>query len=163
MSTLYVDNLQPNLGSRVMAAGHVVQVVTYQNTSYLNTQTTGWMDTGATVSITPTSTSSKIIIFYNESFQGDVDVDSTDVRGRCRLLRGTTEIIAEDTPGGSFIASRGGQQAASMTSIVYEDSPNTTSTVTYKGQAAFISSSGSRNFRVNYNKLGNITVMEIAQ
>ena len=163
MSTLYVDNLQPNLESRVLIPGHVVQVVNYQNSSVINTQTTGWMDTGATVSITPTSATSKILVIYNEAYQGDVDVDGQDVRARVRILRDATEIKADSTGGGSFIASRGGQQAGAMLNITYEDSPNTTSTVTYKAQSAFISSTGSRNFRVNYTGLGNITVMEIAQ
>ena len=40
MSTLYVDNLEPNLGSRVLAAGHVVQVVQATHTTQTELTTT---------------------------------------------------------------------------------------------------------------------------
>mgnify|MGYP001112254252 CR=1 FL=1 len=33
MSTLYVDNLQPNLGSRVSVSGHVIQVQPFSSTT----------------------------------------------------------------------------------------------------------------------------------
>lgn len=46
MSVLYVDNLQPNLGSRVMAAGHVVQVKQASSNSRFTTQSTSFVDTG---------------------------------------------------------------------------------------------------------------------
>ena len=65
MSTLYVDNLQPNLGSRVMAAGHVVQVVSAETNSQVQNTTTSYIDTGLTATITPTSASSKIAILLN--------------------------------------------------------------------------------------------------
>ena len=61
MSTLYVDNLQPNLGSRVMAAGHVVQVVEGSSgTFHTFNGVSGWLD--LTASITPTSASSLILV-----------------------------------------------------------------------------------------------------
>lgn len=63
MSTLYVDNLQPNLGSRVMAAGHVVQVVRNEISAGVqlaeNATTNSFSDIVSTT-ITPTATSSKI-------------------------------------------------------------------------------------------------------
>ena len=63
MSTLYVDNLQPNLGNRVMAAGHVVQVVRNETTASTvlaqNATSNAYADVVSTT-ITPTATSSKI-------------------------------------------------------------------------------------------------------
>jgi hypothetical protein len=50
MSTLYVDNLQPNLGSRVSIPGHVIQVVKWN--PVVNTTTTvdssTWVDLATT-------------------------------------------------------------------------------------------------------------------
>ena len=63
MSTLYVDNLQPNLGSRVMAAGHVVQLISNQSTAHFTSSGGDQsMSNVLSATITPTSTSSKIKI-----------------------------------------------------------------------------------------------------
>lgn len=44
MSTLYVDNLQPNLGSGVHIPGHVVQTKTLKTTSSLTSTSTTYID-----------------------------------------------------------------------------------------------------------------------
>ena len=77
MSTLYVDNLQPNLGSRVMAAGHVVQVQTrkWPNTGFSSTSNSLVGVTDFYVDITPTSANS-IILF--QSSVSMVNTGTTD-------------------------------------------------------------------------------------
>ena len=60
MSTLYVDNLQPNLGSRVMAAGHVVQVVSKETSAAISLAQSNSHSNVITHVITPTSSSSKV-------------------------------------------------------------------------------------------------------
>ena len=60
MSTLYVDNLQPNLGSGVHAAGHVIQTVTAGLPSAAQGSTS--------VDASPTNHSSWYAIF-NQSFK----------------------------------------------------------------------------------------------
>ena len=55
MSTLYVDNLEPNLGSRVLAAGHVVQ---YQRFEPSPTSTTPASPTNGRVALTTSNTTS---------------------------------------------------------------------------------------------------------
>ena len=67
MSTLYVDNLQPNLGNAVHAAGHVVQVVkpsiTASGTVSIGAgSTTALVDT---FSITKKFASSNVLIMLN--------------------------------------------------------------------------------------------------
>ena len=60
MSTLYVDNLQPNLGSGVSIPGHVIQVQEYVG-PYLTTFSTG--ETAIlTASFTPLNTGSKLYV-----------------------------------------------------------------------------------------------------
>ena len=101
MSTLYVDNLQPNLGSRVMAAGHVVQVVQAASTTYLETTTSGsWLNVGAVATIVPTSTTSKILL--SNSATGIVRAD-TNLSIGMRLLRNVNG-------GGWDVASSNGMQ-----------------------------------------------------
>ena len=67
MSTLYVDNLQPNLGSRVMAAGHVVQVVAARDTTKVNGSTSAYQNTGLAISFTPSSANSKLLFIADVS------------------------------------------------------------------------------------------------
>ena len=62
MSTLYVDNLQPNLGSGVHIAGHVIQVATTSVQGNITTTTSAFVDTGISLSFTPKSAISKLII-----------------------------------------------------------------------------------------------------
>jgi hypothetical protein len=65
MSTLYVDNLQPNLGNAVHAAGHVVQVVNKISNASGSTTSTSWTNSGVddlNFSITPKFQNSKILM-----------------------------------------------------------------------------------------------------
>lgn len=80
MSTLYVDNLQPNLGSRVMAAGHVVQVVRNETTSNTslsqNSNTDAYADV-VSATITPTATSSKIKVTVSGIYYANTNASVT--------------------------------------------------------------------------------------
>ena len=108
MSTLYVDNLQPNLGSRVMAAGHVVQVVQATSTTNLTVSSGGggttWNDSGATVTITPTVASSKVLVlnsaqeYLKLQFRVLVAVgylETSTVRVGMLLVNGQGKVIAQ--------------------------------------------------------------------
>ena len=99
MSTLYVDSLQPNLGSRVMAAGHVVQVVEDSIDTVINGSST--FSTLKSLSITPTSASSKIVIMYSNHIYQDQS-GYVGWRGALiRLKRGST-LIYGDTDASSM-------------------------------------------------------------
>ena len=164
MSTLYVDNLQPNLGSRVMAAGHVVQVVngTY-NTEITNT-TTSFVDTGLQLSITPTATSSKILILIEQHTRYQTTYDQGV---GYKILRDSTAIFTSTTnydeynydgDTGTSFDDRGRK------SLMWFDSPSTTSSITYKVQAALHRSDYSSTMRFqDNNNYSFITLMEIAQ
>ena len=124
MSTLYVDNLQPNLGSRVMAAGHVVQVVQSTSTTQISTTSTSPVDTGFSASITPTSASSKILVsFFCRLY---INAHSSEItpaiyRNGSTYIQGGFTVF--NGPSGDRIA------APYYTSIL--DSPASSSTVTY--------------------------------
>ena len=115
--------------------GKVLQVVqTVKTDMYLNTTASLADVTGFSVSITPSSTSSKILVMaqYTMGVTNGYKLYSM-------LLRGSTEIYKGDfadnrirrTSGGKANA---GDDARNFTNI-FLDSPNTTSATTYKIQA----------------------------
>jgi hypothetical protein len=116
------------------AGGKVLQVVEGTTDTTTTISVVDWTDTGLTASITPSSTSSKILVLVTQ--QGG----KTNTRsGSFRLLRGATVISVniyqwDDGNITDFQAA-----AVAMAKL---DSPNTTSSVTYKTQA-FRSTQGS--------------------
>lgn len=159
MSILYVDNLEPNLGSRVMAAGHVVQVV--QATYATETQSTAssFTDTGAQITITPTSSSSKILVMATITSAGVVNSSGPDARGFFRLWDGTSQLIRTDIR--SYDYGNSGSIQWGSWQLNYLDSPATTSAVTYKVQQALTTGSSIRVCEANRDM--SIQAMEIAQ
>lgn len=182
MSTLYVDNLQPNLGSQVEIpnlkplAGSVVQVVSAEKSdTFLTTATVsgGWADTGLSVTITPNSSTSKIAVFANVM----LGVDSNSFV-YMRLVRDNTPIFVGNTVGsrpsvsGVYYDASGNNGFMGTSGVSGLDAPSTTSSVTYKIQMATSGGTSSymnRSVRdsnfANYDPRGSsqITVMEIAQ
>lgn len=67
MSTLYVDNLQPNLGNAVHAAGHVVQVVHNSIQGVTSTASTTYVPSGLSVTISPKFSTSKLVVSIHGS------------------------------------------------------------------------------------------------
>lgn len=158
MSTLYVDNLQPNLGSRVMAAGHVVQVVTNTTGTQATTSGLNIVDTGLSVSITPSSNTSKVYVM--SSFNGGGD--NVGYGAVWYVFRDSTQIMMQ---GGDYTS--GGGSSYSGVGLMVLDSPATTSSVTYKIKMCNQSASGTTRFNTDYGsvsgELATITLMEIAQ
>ena len=179
MSTLYVDNLQPNLGSRVMAAGHVVQVVQAVKTDTSSGSGTAWQSSGVSADITPTSSSSKVLVSVSVNLS-----NSAHNGGYVGLVlrRGSTNIYV-----GNASASR--TQASVMTSgsrgstdngsykmenmnFTFLDDPSTTSSTTYEIYVR--ASASAETWAVNrsiqdsnaawqYRTPSSLTLQEIAQ
>ena len=119
-------------------AGNVLQVVQTVKTNKFTTTSSSAVDiTGLSVAITPTSASSKILILTNINYGGE-----TNVYGALYVLRDSTNVIVSTYPTGNQIAATFGVGAPSdsykiaSASHIYLDSPNTTSAITYKVQAA---------------------------
>lgn len=111
-------------------SGKVLQIVSATDSGPVQVTTTALVNTGLTATITPSSSSSKILIFAN--LQG-VSAN-TNGAGMFALIRGSTNIhtLAEAigytaTTTSNFV---------STVSCSKEDFPNTTTAVTYKIQAA---------------------------
>ena len=159
--------------SALLPAGSVLQVVTTEKTDTFTTTSSSYVDvTGLSVSITPTSSSSKILVLFQ--INGSQQVGAG--RAYLKLLRDSTVINAGDTAGSRTPALGGFSSAdASIPSAPvsgnYLDSPATTSSTTYKIQIAMTAGSGSAyiNRTVQDSDAANqirmasqITVMEIA-
>ena len=122
--------------------GKVLQVVSAEYTTTDSTTSTTFVTTGVEASITPSSTSNKILLMASMSLGGSGAVG--DNRMNICFLRNTTEIGVPATVGSRQSVGRTGPQVASgqMTeeSILYLDSPSSTSAITYK--VAFSARSG---------------------
>jgi hypothetical protein len=92
--------------------------------------------TGLSVTITPTSASNRILVFATFQMQADI----ATVTASAQLVRGSTAIFIGDANGSNSRASAatGLSQtySAAGSSIVFLDSPATTSATTYKIQMA---------------------------
>ena len=110
----------------------VLQVVKNSSTvASQNTSSTSYGDmTNATVSITPQSSSNKILVLWTDlGFQQLVS--SANLNYYQQLVRDTTALAAKYI---SAQSGSGGLQMRGMISFAYLDSPNTTSSTTYKIQ-----------------------------
>ena len=118
---------------------------------------------GATISITPSSSSNKILVSYTLH----IGNSTTSQNNVIKLLRDSTAIVGT---GGSSINVTGYARLNNNTeiqpeAIQYLDSPATTSAITYKLQWATGSGTiylNRRGYNDTYGVLSTITVMEIA-
>ena len=131
--------------------GKVLQVVSTTKTdSFVSstiTENTGVDITGLSVNITPSSTSSKILIIYNAN--GSFSYSTRQGSCGIRLLRNSTFISAPTSSGTrpTITAGNNFQGAADdncETNVAgsFLDSPSTTSSTTYKLQAYNMASTG---------------------
>jgi hypothetical protein len=111
--------------------GKVLQVVENVYSTAVSSGTTSMVDTGLTATITPSSTSSKILVMVNQPLV--VSTDTTSSRDIAfNICRGSTEILAGT--GAARNDSSHTQRYPAYNSLKKLDSPNTTSATTYKTQ-----------------------------
>ena len=118
-----------------LSAGKVLQVVSAVKTDTASTTSITFVTTGLEVSITPSATSSKILIIATPRLGGIAAAGAGDGWGVC-LLRDTTELNLGDamsarTRYGADGRSQSGNNTAGM-AMSYLDSPSSTSSITYK-------------------------------
>jgi len=137
-------------------AFRVLQVVNATYSTATSNSTSTYADTGLTATITPSSTSSKILVFVNQAGCGK---ETNDVFLRLRLLRGASEIIKFEDGAGKSTAAQ--DNYVGSCSTTYLDSPNTTSATTYKTQ--FSANANFALVRVQFeSSTSTITLMEIS-
>lgn len=141
MSKIYVDEIAGIASANTVAIpGHVIQVVQAVKTDVFNANPgTQWANiAGLSASITPSSTTSKILVMLD--LKGAGNAGSSVVRSR--VLRDTTPIYVGDAasnrPRGwaQFYIGNAADNIFYMAQLggSYVDSPATTSAVTYTAQ-----------------------------
>jgi hypothetical protein len=163
-------------GTKLSGVGKVLQVVQATKTDTFSTSTASYTDiTGLSVSITPSSASNKVLILAQISYGGE-----SNLYAHGRIVRGSTSIFQGDSDSASrtectvamslINGNASNVDKSGNASIVYLDSPSTTSATTYKIQ---VNSASSQSFRINRTEADNdgvytsrptssIIVMEIA-
>jgi len=144
--------------------GKVLQVVQGTTSTDTALSTTAYVDTGLSASITPTSTSSKILVLINQAVR--VTTASAADKGMgIQIVRDATIVYtpASDAGGNTVVyayASSGSVDTRYILPITYLDSPTTTSAITYKTQAGLYQTTGSARVQSG-GHASHITLMEI--
>lgn len=146
------------------ASGAVKQIVTTQWTAEQSISSTTYADvTSGSLSITPSSSSNSVLVIAN--IYGFIARDFAGISLKMKLLRGSTTLV--DSPEGVIYiyaqnVSQSGIFAAPYT-MIYKDSPATTSSTTYKFQTAISSTANGGYGLINKStgSISSITLMEI--
>jgi hypothetical protein len=142
-----------------LPAGSVLQVVNAIHDSIFNTTSTTYADTGIQATITPSNTSSDILVLVTVPLRKH-NTSNGDSSGHIKLLRGSTTL--EEF--GRYMAwnNTANNYAQESVSFCYKDTAaNTTSATTYKVQLKTnVSSSGVNS--CHDSAQASITLMEIA-
>ena len=159
-----------------LGAGTVGQIVSVSKTDRFTTTSTSYADiTGFTASITPQSTSSKVLVISNWCWSSDASPYPKFI-----LLRGSTSINVGDSSGSATQVSVGNNTdpAADENAIQQEqlshhflDSPSSASSVTYKwqtktfnsGRTITVGGTATTNDGNKVNVPTNITLIELLQ
>ena len=171
MSTLSTNFIQSLAGKRLLnTTGSILQVVqTVKSDTFSAAPNGTWTDiTGLSLSITPTSTTNKILLIVSVAGGGSATTP------KIRVLRGSTPVGVGDTAGSRASALMGTFYPVDTNQMVtftnhFFDSPSTTSSLTYKlqlindnTQTVFINRSVSDGDAVvGTRTISTITAMEI--
>ena len=172
MSQLKVNSIIPVSGVPTGGGGGIIQIVqTYKTdgTSQSGNSSSTYYDiSGMSVTITPTSSSSKILV----NWVAQINSNNTGRNNSIRLLRDSTA-IGNSTAGSSQNAQTDHRTISDTNchpfTMLFLDSPNTTSAVTYKLQWAIEGSGGNattyylnRDQYASQGAVSHITAMEVS-
>ena len=130
MSQLKVNSIIPVAGVPTGGGGGIIQTVQATKTDVQSTTSTSFIDiTGLSVNITPTSSSSKILL------TGMIVIHHSLYTAFFQILRDSTVIGTAATGSNSaYIVYNMNENSNQSRAINFLDSPSTTSQVTYKIQ-----------------------------
>ena len=170
MSQINVNTIGARTGTTVsLASGHtavgfgggkVLQVVGATSSTEQSTTSTSYIDiTNLTVSITPSATTSKVLILYTDTMLANRSNDVSSGNVFIQLLRDSTSVAIKQK---GFYDAAGGNGSKSLytgEALVHLDSPSSTSAITYKIQ---IKASSSTTVKSQYtDDTASIIAMEI--
>ena len=146
------------------AGGKVLQVVSATSTTQTTIASVTPTDTGLSLSITPSSTSSRVLVLITQNYQ--ITRSDNETGHTVKIVRGSTDIYDPGNGGknsGSIFANNTTiVHIGGTVSMAYLDSPATTSATTYKTQGR-VNNAGANN-TVVYQIMASpstITLLEI--
>ena len=171
MSTLKVNSIIPVSGVPTGGGGGIIQVVSTTKTDTFTSSSSSFVAiTGLSVNITPTSTSSKILVYFS------VDASNANAGATsCRIgvFKDGSNYFGSDIGNkvrGWQCANYGDNNTGEHIGFQFLDSPSTTSQITYdcrvasQTDTAVINRSGSDNDNsaFGYRSASTITAMEVS-
>lgn len=147
----------------VSATPRIGQVIQATTTTYTGTSSSSYVDaTGMTATITPTSSTSKVLVTVVFTSIIDGNPVTGGAGGNCQIVRGSTAILTEAGGSAWYITGPSNYTSAALynpVSITYLDSPATTSATTYKLQIRKFFSPLS--YAINNGTTGIVTLQEV--
>tara|TARA_R100000234_G_scaffold4826_1_gene3642 strand:+ start:24 stop:593 length:570 start_codon:yes stop_codon:yes gene_type:complete len=148
-------------------AGSILQTVFASEGNIATNTTTSYADTGLSATITPSSSSNKIQVMVSQPYRIG-RASASDASGAIQLYRSISGSEASVTGNQGYLlyfdaaglGTSNGVYYYNIYSVSTQDSPNTTSAVTYLTKARTYSSS--TDIKTQYNGAAYITLMEIA-
>ena len=146
-----------------IATGKVLQIQSTQGINEFSSTSSSFVDvTGLSLTITPSSSSNKILLLCNvNTYQGSTE-SYFAMRWERAISGGATTGLGHGTYGQSFARSAVANDFWGGVGMTYFDSPSTTSEITYQVQGS--NTGGSTNFQISVNSTStsNIMALEIA-
>ena len=152
--SIAATQLTGTIAAAALPAGSVLQVVNATYGVDVSSSTTTFVDTGLTATITPRSTSSKILVIVNQSGCSKAN----NAYMHLQLLRGASSLIIFETT--ATFTNGVVSNNIGACSTTYLDSPATTSATTYKTQVASRANIALVQVQINAS-FSTITLMEI--
>ena len=161
-------------GQTLYAPGHVIQVKSFIETTYINAGT-GSTYTERMTSfrpyLTPTSSSSKILVMTTVAMTGDIDSDahsSMSAQYKIDMYTGSASgsggtLASTLYESGSTLLDRGGQTRLRGSTTTLLASPSTTNEVHFRILTRVAASASGRVLMINNGLDTTTTLMEIAQ
>jgi hypothetical protein len=145
------------LGLGTPASGSVLQVVSSSYSTETSSTSASWVTTGLNASITPKSTSSKILAIASVAAENENNTNGSAFS----LFRGTVSgtNLGHSTQGFGSLYNGSSRVLASI-SFNYLDSPSTTSAQIYT--VGMYAASGAKIYAQRFSGVSTLTLMEIA-
>ena len=141
-----------------LVTGKILQVVSAAYSTQAASSTTSYTDTGLSVSITPSSTLSKVLIIVDQAgcYKSTGNADNAL---HLKLLRDSTDLVEFLKTGG--FTNTNSDLIFGNTGYVYLDSPATTSATTYKTQLRNFTAASAVYVQVN-SAVSTIAALEVS-
>ena len=152
---------QTKVATNFLGAGAILQTQMQGYNTYFQTNSSSYVDSGLTASITPTSSSNKVLVLIDSPYHAIRSSASTSTFN-IRVLSGSTSIFAGGASESDYHQGLGGSISSNrmcgMISKTILDSPSSTSSLTYKLQ---VQSGYNLTLHMQDSTTAHITLIEV--